>query len=347
MLEINRPRIGIRRMRHAVAIAAAALLVAATAACGSSSSGSSSGGMTTVNEGVPTSSLSNIAQDVAVEKGFFKAQGINLNVKIVSGSSAAGAAMVAGSLQFTTVSSTAVVQGRSKGVPFVMVQNFVNGLGWQMVVGKKWAADHHLSPSMPIDQRIAGLSGAKIGVTSTTDKAIFQYFFQTYHVTNTQSVQVSSSPALAAALQAGTIDAFFTPPPVSTQAAEATGGMILVNTHTIPEFQDQVYAGLVTTTNYAKQHSDIVRKVITAEQQGIAYMKANPDYAVTVAKKYFPSLSTDLITYALSQQVVADAPMTQASWDKSIALWSSVGVLPAGSTAPEGTAWTNDYRQQS
>lgn len=332
--------------RSRLGVAAASLLAGASllTACGSGSGSQSAGTLTTVTEGVPTTSLSNISQDVAVEKGFFKDKGINLKVQTVAGSSAAGAAMVAGSLQFTTVSSTAIVQGREKGVPFVMVQNFVNGLGWQMVVSKDWISKHHLSADEPIADQIKGLSGATIGVTSTTDKAIFQYFFNTYHVTNFKSVQVSSSPALAAALKAGTIDAFFTPPPVSTQAAQETGGTILVNTHTIPEFQDQVYAGLVTTTQYAKQHSDIVKKVIAAESEGIAYMKAHPDYALQVAKKYFPNLSDDLIKYALSQQVIDDSPMTQESWDKSLALWSSVGVIPADSTAKEGEAWTNEYR---
>jgi NitT/TauT family transport system substrate-binding protein len=224
------------------------------------------------------------------------------------------------------------------------VQNFVNGLGWQMVVSKKWMTEHGLSASMPIAERIKGLAGATIGVTSTTDTAIFQYFFNTYHVTNFKTVTVSSSPALSAALNAGTIDAFFTPPPVSTQAAQQTGGTILVNTHTTPQFQNQVYAGLVTTSSYAKANPDIVRKMIAAERQGIEYMEANPAYTLQVAKKYFPTLADSLIKYSLSQQVIQDSPMTEAEWTKSVDLWTSCGVLPAGSSAAEGAAWTNSYR---
>src|SRR5689334_22744082 len=100
------------RCRMLAAAVAVTITSVASACCASDESG----GLRTVIIGKAVDTIGFSTVDVASAMGYFKDAGVNVATKLLQGSSQTNAALQGGSIQFATLSSTALLLAASQGV---------------------------------------------------------------------------------------------------------------------------------------------------------------------------------------------------------------------------------------
>ena len=100
--------------------------------------------------------------DVAVTEGYFKQNGVNVKEVLVSGSSAANAAMVGGSVQFACEAADPLMLARLHGVPIMAIDALDDGVGLQLVVSTRWLTKHPIPADATFKQKMADLNARDV-----------------------------------------------------------------------------------------------------------------------------------------------------------------------------------------
>jgi NitT/TauT family transport system substrate-binding protein len=113
---------------------------------------------------------------------------------------------------------------------------------------------------------------------------------------------------------------------------------------------DLVSICIATTEEFANQHSDDLRAIITGINQAISQAKTNPDQAITIAGDYIPDFNNDAQQTAravleATSQLFPDSENSQldpAQWDAMAQAMANVLLIPQNITGSD--AMTNKYR---
>src|SRR5487761_131412 len=108
--------------------------------------------------------------DVGQAEGFFKKNGSAVKEVLLQGSSAANAAMVGGSLQFSCEAANPLMLARLHGVPIMAIDALDTSVGLQLIVSNKWLSKHPIAANAPFKKKMADLNGSVFGSVSTTDQ---------------------------------------------------------------------------------------------------------------------------------------------------------------------------------
>jgi ABC-type nitrate/sulfonate/bicarbonate transport system substrate-binding protein len=340
--------------RRLLAVAAVAATSTALTACGgggsSSASGDSGGGGSTphvlIGKAVDTIGFTTV--DVAQGKGYFAKQGVGVKEELLGGSSTAFAALQSGSVQFVTASSSALLKAKVKGVPLEAVASLDYGVSLQLCASNNWIKKHHLSLDQPVNEVMKGLTGATLGVISTTDKVYYKALEQAAGVDPGKFKEISfkTQSAALAALQHGQIDAFLLSPPISYQAQEQKSAQIVATLHSLPQLANMTYDILVTDSGYAKDHPDVVKSVATAMAMADATMASDPNSVLDIERKHFPTFSDQVLLQSLKYVTFTrDGKMSEDTWKaaKSQAVSSGVEGVSSVDVSSGAGVWTNDY----
>ena len=111
--------------------------------------------------------------DVALAEGYFEQNGVDVKEELVQGSSAANAAMVGGSLQFSCEAAAPLMLARSHGVPIMAVDALDGGVTLQLIVSSKWLAEHPLAADATFEQKMADLNGSIFAEVGTTEQTFY------------------------------------------------------------------------------------------------------------------------------------------------------------------------------
>jgi NitT/TauT family transport system substrate-binding protein len=329
---------------------AAVLAAALLAACGSGPTpGSGAGGAAaevTIGKAVDTIGFTTV--DVADAKGFFTKQNVAVKSELLGGSSTAFAALQSGGVQFVTASATALLAAKAKGVPIEAVTSLDYGVSLQMIASNNWIKAHNLSSQQPLNTVMKGLSGATLGVISTTDLAYNRYLSQAAGVDpgDLKTITFKTQAAALAALQHGQIDAFLLSPPNSFLAQAQGGAQIIASLHSVPELSKMTYDVLVVASDYAKANPEVVKSVATAMAMADQVMLKDPNSVLDVEKAHYPSMSDDVLLASLKNVTFApDGKMSQDAWQAAKDVSAQTGVEGASSVDVSSGAgvWSNDY----
>jgi NitT/TauT family transport system substrate-binding protein len=327
------------------------LVLGLVAACGSGVQNSdSASGTPTVVLGKAVDTVGFSAVDVAIAKGYFADAGVNVKTELLQGSSQTNAALQGGSIQFATLSSSALLLAASKGVKLQAVASLDYGASLQFVVSKGWAASHHISPTQPLKQRMQGLRGAEDAAISSTGTQFLKMLLSMEGVspTSMKYVTVGSDAAGATALQHGTLQVFVGSPPSSYFIARQSGAEILASGTEIPQWKGMAYDLLTTTPDYATQNPKTTRAVATALARAENLMRTDPQAVLALEQQHFPSYSkADLLQSLKSVQWAPDGQFTQTMWNDALAVSKATGQLGTGVDVTEGSLWTNKYIDRS
>jgi len=210
---------------------------------------------------------------IAQERGFFKKNGLNINLTHIPTNQAVQA-LVGGKIQFTTAGPQ-IIEANLAGADTVYILSPVNTFVFSIY-------------SKPDIASIKGLAGKTIGATNKgtpTDIA--------GHMVVTQSglkpdvdvkfAYLKEIPALVAALQQGIIDAAILSAP-STLTARSFGLKELLNVTAlkIPFVQH----GIGTTRSFINTNQDLVRRFVRSAAEGIDYARKNRGDTIAILSKY-------------------------------------------------------------
>lgn len=298
----------------------------------------------TIGKAVDTIGFTTV--DVALNKGYFKQEGVNAKYDLLNGSSTAFSALVSNSVQFVTASSTALMLARQKGLPLESIASLDYGVPLEMLVSNSWIAKKHLSTSESLKQRIQGMAGAKIGEISQTDKAFYALLFKDAGVpmSSVSIIHLSSATAELAAIQHGEIDAFMISPPTANFAQSQGNSTILATVKELPQTKDMAYDIVVVDTNYAQAHPAVVKAVATAFAKADNLIQTDPQAALPIEEKHFSKYSASVLSQSLHfVQFAKNGLQTQTMWNDAETVNVETGELKSKVPVTEGTAWTNQY----
>lgn len=236
---------------------------------------------------VPTTSAAGLY--IAVQRGFFKAAGLNVTTKPVVSVASVIPAMIQGSIQVEMGQWTSDIAAEASGVSLhALAAANSSGEGLDALVTP--AGSKITSPGQLRGKTV--LVNIKGGLAQMLAESVLQDF--EVQPTQTRYVAVPF-PSMAAALQRGDGDAAVLPEPFLTQAEEKTGVPVLadLNQAAVTNFP---LAGFVATSSWVKKNPVVAAAFVRALIRGQFIAATNRAAVEQVLEKY---MKLDRSTVAL------------------------------------------------
>ncbi|MEV6996463.1 ABC transporter substrate-binding protein [Streptomyces sp. NPDC093982] len=271
--------------RLSAGLTAGALLLVATA-CGSSDDGSpdagaSSGGVTTVKLGViPIVDVAPLY--LGQQKGLFEKHGLKLEFTTAQGGAAIVPGVVSGQFQFGFSNVTSLMVAQTNGVP---VKAVANGIASTGVRGKDFNG-LMVKKDSPV-KSAKELEGKKVAINTLkniNETAVRQAVREAGGDPDKVKLVEMAFDQMPAALDQGQIDAACVVEP-ATATIRSQGGREIASPliDVAPELTVAMY---FTSTQYAQQNPDVVKKFQEATAESLAYAEDHPDEARQIVTTY-------------------------------------------------------------
>lgn len=352
-----------RRPRLRYAAAAVAVAALAVAGCASGSTGSAGSGSAAApasgNSGGSASTSLTIALPVAEpvqspvylasKLGYFKQQGINAHVVVLASDTSADAALVSGSIQYTSVNAVALLTAAEKGVPLQYICSEYNGPAWALVVSNSVLNKTHVTAATPLKQMLQALQGTKVAIVGTAVSApgliLTGLLKQEGLPASTLSlVGVSASSDLASAYSHGEVGAVFDTQPTPDALMGQFSGKVVYNTTQLTALANIPWEGLVGTKSYISANAKVDKAVCAAIGKADNYLLHNPAGAESELSGTFHHLTPALLKDALtSYKWAPNASMTAAQWTSGASLLARFGLVAAVPPSTLSGAYSTKY----
>ena len=253
---------------------------------------------------------------VAIDEGFFKAQGLDVTKETAGAPSVALSAVISGSAQFSIHGPEWTAIAASKGAPVGIIANVVNGAA-------VWIAT---TPDFKFTD-IKGLKGQKIvtGTMPTTSTSLFIKLLKENGLdakTDVEMIQVAigTEPGPFLAKQAD-VAVMYEP---GLDQVVAKGMKVVFG---FPKAYGAYAFSAVTARNDVDP--DLAQRVTNGMEMAMRFMAKDPAKTVAVAQKEFPTLDPAVIESAVKRMledgvyppsVDISAPSLKVSMDTQIAL---------------------------
>ncbi len=289
---------------------------------------------------------------VARAKGFFEQQGLKLEFTQLETSITIVQALLGGNVDLVASASTDIGVAVEKGLDFLATEGIIKQT-LQVCASKSWMESKGITPSTPLDQRMAAFKGAAIGITGpgAASDRVMRWLLTKYGKLDpnkdTEIVNVSGTTPMAGALQQNRIQAYLLSAPTCNVGVQQGYAVVLVKPDEVPEFRDYIHEVLYTRKSWADSHKDLVKRVSTAIAMGNNYILTHPDEAVSILQKDFasvdPKIVEDSVRTTIIPQVPKDGRMSEAMWKATNTVLLEAGLIQAPVDSKEGVVWTNDY----
>lgn len=289
---------------------------------------------------------------VAMSKGFFAKEGIEVDLQTVQGDAAVEAALAGGSAQFGSVTAAGLVNAVVKGFSAIGVFGTANRMTMDITVTKKLASAKNLSAQSSEAEVVRALKGTINAVTSlggAPDRYTRWLMKKNgFSVDDVQIARIGGMNEILAALKSGTVDAFMLSPPAGPQAELGGYGVTVLPSYKVPEFKIFSHEVMEVTNDYLKSNPETVRKVVRALAMASDFIEKDPQGATRVLKKYFEGFSEDMIRkslVAMEGAFIKQGRMTKEGWNNTLTVMYESGAIPSKLDPGEGTLWTNRFFQ--
>jgi NitT/TauT family transport system substrate-binding protein len=219
----------------------------------------------------------------ALDQGYFKQAGLNIDIQQYQGGSAIVTAIVGGALQIGAGNPLPLAQARQRGInveliaPGYIYDANAPALIDAMVVAAK-------SPLRKASD-FNGKTIAVTGVRGLDQIAAFAWFDQHGGDSNTVKVVEIPQPAMVDAVAAGRVDAAMVSDPFLT--AGIADGKVQLFEKVYRSFGKPIFVSTwFASQDWADRNPDIVRKFAAAINDASAWAVKNPEAAAAVLQKY-------------------------------------------------------------
>ena len=259
---------------------------------------------------------------LADDKGFFKEQGLSVDIVSTGGDDKTFAAVISGDVQFGIADPTFVAIARAKGQPGKVIASIVNGVPFWGV------AKNSEVPEIKEPQQLEGFTVATFPSPSTA----FTLQKQMFEAAGLKpQIRQAAFGALLPLLEAGAVDiALELEPNVSTAVKQ--GARVVYSMAEM--YGDFAITGVTTSETLIAENPDLVQKFVNAIQQAESYAHANPDATADFALKRFPNLDPVVVEQSLkriidSKTLPKGTVISKEAWEKACQLRVDAGDLPA------------------
>jgi NitT/TauT family transport system substrate-binding protein len=257
---------------------------------------------------------------LAEGKGFFKANGLSIDIVSTGGDDKTFAAVISGEVQFGIADPTFVAIAKSKGQPGKVVAGIVNGVPF-------WGVTKN--PKVPEIKDAKQLKGFTV-VTFPSPSTAFTLQTQMFKSAGLKpKIRQAGFGALLPLLDTKDADiALELEPNVST--AVKGGARVVYSMAEI--YGDFAITGVTTSEELMAKKPDLVQKFVNAIEQAHNYAHTYPDSAVAFAVKRFPAIDPVVAEQALKRVIASNtlpshAKISKDAWRKACQLRVDVGDL--------------------
>ena len=220
----------------------------------------------------PSPSIQILPMMVGAERGFYKREGLDMELIFVRGASTAVQALLANQIQFI-FSVGPQMPAVWEGNDIMLLAQQVGRPTFSLVV-------------TPDIQKIADLKGKKIGVTfGGSTAAGTKALLELNKINSDKDVEYISLPGnepKIAAMKQGIISAALLAPPADYLAMKA-GMKRLLSLADV--FKDTAFTGLAATARTIKENPQMVKRMVRAIVRSVIHTRDNPEDALQVAMK--------------------------------------------------------------
>jgi NitT/TauT family transport system substrate-binding protein len=279
------------------------LFCAAVAAC--LSLGCVAAKATEIVFALPAPTLTFSSVFVAQDLGFFKREGLTVDVRNLAGTASANA-VIAGSAHFTMATGSPFLAAAAKGQRLYAVANLIDRPLVELVLRKDIAEQLGITPALTLPERAKRLKGLTIGVHGVGS---IVHMWQRYVAAQggldlEQDIRIvpMDPGAMLAALGQKQIDGFATSIPFTTQAVVSGQAVMLASSRVdAPELLPFAYGLVYTLPQTCERDAALCGKVVRAFVAAARAIKERPGYIFEeVLKKRFAKM---------------DPAVLQAAWD--------------------------------
>jgi len=210
---------------------------------------------------------------LAVEKGFAKEEGVDLEIRTIESAGDLKNAMKAGQLQGMEQTIDTEVMAKSGGIDLVMVQPLCNSNGGDGIVAKKEY------------KTLSDLKGKTIALDTTGGASLFWFntlldaqglSMKDFDIKNMSAGDAGSS------FVGGKVDAAVTWEPWLSKAKATDFGSVMT---TSKESPGVIVDALCFSKDFATKNPNTVKGIIRAYFKALKFIKENPDEAIPILAK--------------------------------------------------------------
>lgn len=272
---------------------------------------------------------------VAVNRGLFKEQGLNIELVTFQGGATATPALLGGSTHLQAAGTENMLKLLQQGQQVMAVMTIQSTMNAALMVRADVAQKIGRKPT------IADLKGLKIATLARGGAADMALRYIALSVGQDAERDWGLTPVLGydkqlAALRARDIDGSLPIEPVTTIWAGQPIGMVpvmeMLKGEGPPIFQNMGWVTLQGKKDWIAQNRDTVRKVVRALVQAQTFIsnRGNADELVKLAAVSFPNLPQPVLAGSIAAQVASYSPeFTEAMMDKNNELLLKTGNLKA------------------
>ena len=259
---------------------------------------------------------------VAVDKGFFKEQGLDVKLVSTGGDEKTFTAIATGNAQFGVSDPVFVAIARQRGQGGKVVAGIVRRVPLSAVTFNN-NIKTITKPSDFTGYRIAALTAPS--TTYSVAKIIVQ---NNGHPIKSSIVQ-GAYGTLLAMLRANQADiALEIDPNVSTSVHQ--GAHIVYSTTS--RFGDFAFTGMTVSDSFYNQHPEQIQAAVNAIAKAMKYIHQDFAGSLAVAKKEFPEIDEPILHDALKRMIddgttPISPDLTKEAWDRAVSLRKELGDL--------------------
>jgi len=260
----------------------------------------------------PSPSVQILPMMVAQEKGFYKREGLDLELVFVRGASTAVQALLANQIHFI-FSVGPQMPAVWEGNDIMLLAQQVGRPTFSMIV-------------TPDIYKIADLKGKKIGVTfGGSTAAGTKALLELNRINPDKDVEYISLPGnepKIAALKQGIISAALLAPPADFLAMKS-GMKRLVSLADV--FRDTAFTGLAATSKTINENPQMVKRMVRAIVRSVLYTRDNPEDALQImAKRLGMNRDAALDAYHMIREALVPVPTERGV--ELMAQWQAIAL---------------------
>jgi ABC-type nitrate/sulfonate/bicarbonate transport system substrate-binding protein len=288
-----------------------------------------------VSIAIASSSIPGGTARIAKEMGLFKKHRIDATVTIMDNGSVASAALLSGSVNFSTSAGNEAVLAQVRGQKMVSIANLYTNFSAVVVLAKDIAGKLKVSVSAPVAEKLKALDGLLIAspdpkssftfamkpaVESTGAKARFTYMAQS---------------AMIAGLDSGAVQGFLASSPIWATPVLRGTGLAWINgpAGELPaEFRPGNASNLNTLRDFAEANPDLIREMRAVFTDFAQAVVEHPGEVKDAIARLFPNVdppTLDLIFDAESKGFKTK-PLTREDILREISFVKASGVNVPG-----------------
>jgi ABC-type nitrate/sulfonate/bicarbonate transport system substrate-binding protein len=309
---------------------------------------------TRVSLALPTTSLLYAYVYVAQAKGFWKEQGLDVDVRVLTGLATANA-LLGGSVDFGSSSGPTVLTAIARGQKPQVIATTHKRLDLELVVSKEFAEQAKLGPNASLADKAKALRGKTIATEAVNSvvHGFIKYILRAGGLDPEKDVTIAviAGSATPGALMQKRVDAFANNAPWPSIAEREAGAVRWVSAPRgdVPGLDPFAMNTVMARQGYCNDHADSCRKLLAGIRKAITYIHEDPARAVQTLQPFFKDMDPGLLRQALDIELKTFSPdisSNDAAFEHAQELAAIIGQLkPTDKRTSFSEVYDNKYLQ--